>query len=188
MLVLCTMSLQSQNGEHPSDQHGKSVLHSPGKGGGGPFQPKCLQQDPTLERTLQPPANNHVSDLDKCGSRSRRSTGNAICINARHFMPLETLYLWTHLLVPGHHFLPSSHLTSLLFFYPICQQHAKPPFVWRAAVPSLPLTHQPQDRDTYRSSFSRPRIVVLLRNSLPALPHIQFPCEASSAACCTWLA
>lgn len=77
-----------------------------------------------LERTLQPPVNSHGSGLDKCGSGSRRTTGNAICINVTGFMPLETLYLWTHLLVPGHHFLPSSHFTSLLFFTPSASNRA----------------------------------------------------------------
>lgn len=69
------------------------VLHGLGKGGGGLFRPKWLQQDPVLERTLQPPANNHGSVLDKCGSEARRTTRNAICINVRGFFPLETLYL-----------------------------------------------------------------------------------------------
>lgn len=111
----------------------------------GWWAPKCLRQDPVLGRTLQPPASNHGSSLDKCGSGSRRTTGNAICIKVRGFMPLGTLYLWTHLLGPGHHLLPSSQFTSLLFFTPSPSNRAKSPFVGRAAAPSLPPTHQPQD-------------------------------------------
>ena len=54
-------------------------------------------------------------------------------------MPLETLYLWTHLLVPGHHFLPSSHSTSLLFFTPSASNRANLPL----CVEQLPLPYHP---------------------------------------------
>lgn len=104
----------------------------------GWWAPKCLRQDPVLGRTLQPPASNHGSSLDKCGSGSRRTTGNAICIKVRGFMPLETLYLWTHLLGPGHHLLPSSQFTSLLFFfYPISQQQGEISFCRESSCPFL---------------------------------------------------